>query len=93
MERVHNSDSVPGTGRLADRPRIQRVPGDMSPTSNALVRFKVTIKESQIYTTPQPLDPIERTVEVPGKEPEPTSAAEVEFHYREARGRFRVPDR
>ena len=80
MSQVNNSDSVPENS-------------DTSPTSNALARFRESIQEPQANATPRPIDQVTRWVDVPGKGPEPTSAAEVKFYYREARGRFRVPDR
>lgn len=93
MRRVHNSASVPGDDRLADRPRTQEVPDEPSATANAQVRFEVTEQSTQINVTRQPLDPVTPTAEAPAKGPQPTSAAEAQIHYREARGRLRVPDR
>jgi hypothetical protein len=60
----------------------------IAPTPNALAQFKVTVKGPQTQTARHSLI---RTVEVPGEEPEPTTSAEAEIHYRSARGRFKVP--
>jgi hypothetical protein len=68
--------------------RIRRVRGDISPTANAELRYRVTDQEPQIPQTIQPNPYIQN---IQDKEPEPTCFAEAEIHYGEARGRITVP--
>jgi len=90
MRRVNNSERRPAANFSTPKWRIRRVRGDMSPTSNAELRCKVTDQEPYIRRA---MRPRLYTVDTPEKEPEATCAAEAEIRYREARGRFTVPPR
>jgi hypothetical protein len=88
MRRVDNSERMPATRFSTPKRRTRRVRGDMSPTSNAELQFKVTEQEPHIRRA---MRPRLYTVDPPEKEPEATCSAEAEIRYREARGRFTVP--
>jgi hypothetical protein len=70
--------------------RIRRVHGDVSPTSNAELRYTVTHRDPPPHRVARPrrYDP-----DIPVKEPPATCSAEAEIRYRDVQGRFTVPPR
>lgn len=88
MRPTENSGRMPWWIFLTPKWRIRRVRGDISPTSNAELRYKVTDQEPQILrsTRSEPY-----TIDIPEEEPEATCSAKVELHYRDVRGQFTVP--
>lgn len=90
MRPTENSGHQPRSKFSILKWRIRRVRGDISPTSNAELRYKVIDREPQIR---QSIQPQPHTQNNPEKEPGPTCFAEAEIRYRDARGRFTVPPR
>jgi hypothetical protein len=88
MRPTDNSGRMPWWIYLTPKWRIRRVRGDISPTSNAELRYKVTDQEPQ---TPRSTRSEPSTVDIPEEEPEATCFAKAEIHYRDIRGQFIVP--